>query len=353
MNAAELQNYLQFWSTVNQQRTQGDEQPIPLCIWGPHGVGKTAVVEDWARSQNWPLVYLAPAQLEEMGDLLGMPAVVGERTVFRRPDWAPDSPGPGILLIDDVNRAEERILRGMMQLWQRHGVLGWHLPERWYIVLTANPDRGDYSLTPLDPAMLTRLWHARLHFDAPTWAAWALQTGIEPGFVRFVTDNPHLVDDQRTTARTLTYFFQSLRSLSDPVRNLVRVRQLGLSFLDETAVEQFTVFLQQGGHYLPDPARLLTALDVEKEVIGKLRTTGQEGRLVGDRIAAFHRLLLQRIEATERLDKRALENLVAYLTTQEIDRDARLLLLRDLYPLAAGKQLRQRAELADLILDMM
>ena len=41
---------------------------------------------------------------------------VDEATVFAPPAWVPTADGPGILLLDDVNRADDRILRGLMQL---------------------------------------------------------------------------------------------------------------------------------------------------------------------------------------------------------------------------------------------
>ena len=49
-----------------------------------------------------------------MGDLHGMPNVIDpdekvsgdEYTVYSPPDWVPTEEGPGILLLDDINRAE-------------------------------------------------------------------------------------------------------------------------------------------------------------------------------------------------------------------------------------------------------
>ena len=89
---------------------------------------KTALVKDLAKKHGWKFRYCAPAQFEEMGDLHGLPVrldpnpdVQGdETTVYMPPDWVPkeDDEGPGILLLDDLNRADDRILRGLMQLIQ-------------------------------------------------------------------------------------------------------------------------------------------------------------------------------------------------------------------------------------------
>ena len=112
-----------------------------------------------------------------MGDLHGMPNVIDpdekvfgdEYTVYSPPDWVPTEEGPGILLLDDINRADDRILRGCMQLLQNFELSSWKLPPKWQIVATANPEGGDYSVTPMDGAMLTRMLHTTLKFDAKIW----------------------------------------------------------------------------------------------------------------------------------------------------------------------------------------
>jgi len=105
----------------------------PLCIWGTHGIGKTQLVESIAKETNSAFVQIAPAQFEEMGDLIGMPHITekkdGAVSHFAPPDWVPVDEGPGILLIDDVNRADDRILRGIMQLLQNYELISWKLPN--------------------------------------------------------------------------------------------------------------------------------------------------------------------------------------------------------------------------------
>ena len=140
-------------------------RPTPICIWGSHGIGKTAVVKSFAERNGWKFRYCAPAQFEEMGDLHGLPvrhdpdaSVTGdETTIYMPPEWVPKDgdEGPGILLLDDINRADDRILRGIMQLLQEFEMFSWTLPSKWQIVCTANPEGGDYAVTTMDDAMVT------------------------------------------------------------------------------------------------------------------------------------------------------------------------------------------------------
>lgn len=48
---------------------------MPLCLWGHHGIGKTEMIKGYAKSKGWQFKYVAPAQLEEMGDLHGLPTI--------------------------------------------------------------------------------------------------------------------------------------------------------------------------------------------------------------------------------------------------------------------------------------
>ena len=92
-----------------------------MCIWGSHGIGKTAIVKDFAESHGWNFKYIAPAQFEEMGDLHGLPVrhdpdpdIIGDEvTVYLLPDGSPARmKSAPILLLDDINRVDDRILRG-------------------------------------------------------------------------------------------------------------------------------------------------------------------------------------------------------------------------------------------------
>lgn len=247
---------------------QTHERPTPICIWGLHGIGKTELVRDLARARGCAFAYIAPAQFEEMGDLLGMPkistdAAKGEVTRFVAPEWVPRAQGPGILLLDDVNRADDRILRGIMQLFQNYELVSWALPAQWLIVCTANPDGGDYSVTTLDEAMLTRMLHVTMEFDAQAWARWAEQNDVDARGINFVLTYPELVNSRRTTPRSLVQFFNSLRTLDDLRANLGLVRLLGDAALDSETTQAFLAFVHLNLDRLPTPEDILLTDDFD------------------------------------------------------------------------------------------
>lgn len=242
------------------------ERPTPICVWGLHGIGKTELVRDLALAKGCDFVYIAPAQFEEMGDLVGMPKIAvdrvkGEVTRFIAPEWVPKNEGPGILLLDDVNRADDRILRGIMQLLQNYAVVSWSLPAKWLIVLTANPDNGDYSVTTLDDAMLTRMLHVTLEFDVHAWARWAEKNGVDERGVNFVLTYPELVNGRRTTPRSLVQFFQAIQPIENLQTQLGLVKLLADATLDEATTQAFVNFVHLHLDRLPSPQHILETED--------------------------------------------------------------------------------------------
>ncbi len=265
--ASEIEAFLNHVFSSNNKAEEHGKRKTPICIWGFHGIGKTEMVEAFAQQNGYDWSYIAPAQFEEMGDLLGMPVVHEGTTSFSPPEWVPREEGPGILLIDDVNRADDRILRGIMQLLQNYELASWALPKGWQIVLTANPDGGDYSVTPMDDAMLTRMMHITMKFDIKEWAKWAEATQVDPRGINFVLTYPELIHTgERTTPRSLVQFFQTIEQIEDLEAELGTVQILADSCLDKEAATAFIGFVRDKLGRLPSPQDIINAERFEEDI---------------------------------------------------------------------------------------
>lgn len=332
----DAQQLLKLFDHV-MQPGQKEVVSTPICIWGTHGLGKTTIVQDYAKKHGWAFAYCAPAQFEEMGDLHGLPEVVeskelGRRTIFRPPSWVPDVKGPGILLLDDLNRADDRILRGLMQLLQTHEMFSWSLPAGWHIIATANPEGGDYSVTPMDDAMLTRLLHVSLVFEAKTWATWASVNDVDSRGIAFVLTYPEVVGaGKRTTPRTLTQFFEQLKRIPDLKAQSDLVYMLAQSALDESTVASFMSFVMDGLQYLLDPEDILEAKDwssVAKK-LSELAGDGSTKRV--DRLSTIcTRLFLNLTHPKYEVGTSHSKNLISFLTHDSLPNDLRMALHQDL-----------------------
>ena len=306
----------------------------PICIWGTHGLGKTTLVSDFAREAGWKLAYCAPAQFEEMGDFHGLPVLCEDggarRTSFAPPTWVPAERGPGILLLDDINRADDRILRGLMQLLQRSALQSWALPAGWQIVATANPERSSYSVTPLDDAMLTRMINVTLVFSAGAWGRWAQQQGVDPRGIEFVLAYPEISTGQKTTPRTLVQLFGLLRSVPDLHAELDLVSALARSMLDEASAAAFVRHVAETLSVMIEADDILDAEDFG-EIREKILAIARDERgLRLDRLSILcQRLKLRLTRAGER-SPRAGENLVSFLLLEVLPNDLRMSLHQDL-----------------------
>ena len=340
VNSKHLKRTLEHIFLRNNAISEKGGRGTPICIWGTHGLGKTHIVTDFAREKNWKFAYCAPAQFEEMGDLHGMPTVVDpdgnisgdEYTVYSPPDWVPKEEGPGILLLDDINRADDRILRGCMQLLQNFELFSWHLPDKWQIVATANPEGGDYSVTPMDDAMLTRMLHTTLKFDAKIWAEWAVGAGVDPRGIAFVLTYPEVVTGKRTTARSLTQFFEQISSISDLKSELDLVNALALSALDEITTSTFINFINDELKELLNPEDILdnkNFKNIEKTINSLAK--GSDGSKRLDRLSTIcTRLFLYITSEDYEPNKAHAKNLVSLLLLDVIPNDLRMSLYMDL-----------------------
>ena len=335
-NTLELQNFVKHTIQTNEQLEAKGQRKTPICIWGEHGIGKTQTVEAFAQENGYKFAYIAPAQFEEMGDLLGMPKISSktndERTVFVTPDWVPKEEGPGILLIDDVNRADDRILRGIMQLLQNYELISWKMPAKWHIVLTANPDGGDYSVTPMDFAMLTRMMHVTLTFDVKRWAFWAEQNQIDPRGIDFVLTYPEVVTGERTTPRTLVQFFDNIINIKDLKKEIALVKMLADACLDTNTVTSFVSFVNQDLAKLISPDKIMDTKDFSKEVYDHIKSVVEQPTTKRvDILSVIATRLVNYLNVSKSSFKAAqVENLKQFINMDFLPNDIRLITAQEL-----------------------
>ena len=365
LDSEKLRVALEHIFKTNLESQKLDKRGTPVCIWGTHGLGKTTLVQEFARKNNWQLAYCAPAQFEEMGDLHGIPYqvdpdkdVIGdEYTAFAPPDWVPTEEGPGILLLDDINRADDRILRGLMQLLQNFELFSWQLPPKWQIVATANPEGGDYSVTPMDDAMLTRLLHLTMVFDPKSWAQWAEDAGVDSRGIDFVLTYPEVVTGKRSTPRSLVQFFEQIAGIPDLKKEIEMVSILAMSSLDDVTVGTFLGFVNDNLEQLVGPEEILEAKDFKKvsKRIENLSKSEGGGKRV-DRLATMcTRLYLNLTKEKYEPKTNHTDNLVKFMLLETLPNDLRMSFHSDLMKNGSEKvkgMLRDK-RLAKLLLDGM
>ena len=157
-----------------------------------------------------------------------------------------------------------------MELVDRQTYISWTLPKDWHIILTANPDNGDYMVNSIDSAQKTRYVTANLKFDVNVWAQWAEEVNIDTRCINFLLLHPELVT-QETNARSITTFFNSISSFESFEDNLAMIQMIGEGSVGDAFASMFTTFINNKLDKLVTPVDLLTH-DNEQYILGELRS---------------------------------------------------------------------------------
>ena len=337
LNIDELKGFIDHIITNNRVLQEGNKKPVAVEVVGESGIGKTTSIMDMAKNHNLDFVKLNLAQIEELGDLVGFPIrqfqmykekeikksnkdinynqrsaaaaddvlKLANQTVTKKigqwvdelavsdylksdwkmtgknrmsycaPEWISDKKNGGILLLDDWNRADVRFIQACMELIDRQTYISWTLPKDWHIILTANPDNGDYMVNSVDAAQKTRYITANLKFDIDVWARWAEEEGIDNRCINFLLMHPELVT-QETNARSISTFFNAISSIEKFEKDLPLIQMIGEGSVGEEFASMFTIFINNKLDKLITPKDLLTH-ENEAHILGELGTCVGKG----------------------------------------------------------------------------
>lgn len=194
-----------------------------------------------------------------------------KRMSYCPPEWIADKQGGGVLILDDWNRADIRFIQAVMELVDRQEYISWKLPKDWHIILTANPDNGNYLVQSIDTAQRTRFVSVNLKFDAEVWARWAETEKIDGRCINFLLMHPELVTE-RVNPRSITTFFNCISSLEDFSKNLPLVQMIGEGSVGPEFSTFFTTFINNKLDKLVTPKDILLH-DNESYILGEVRNS--------------------------------------------------------------------------------
>ena len=204
----------------NKQLEDKGLRPIAVGLEGEAGIGKTSLIEDIAKERGMTLCKVNLAQLEEIGDLVGLPIKEYEvawiennqvkqtrwmpenqtknldlrlkltgkvRMSYAPPAWLPieENPNGIIIFLDDYTRANSMFMQASMEIINTASYISWKLPRYTSIVLSSNPDDGQFSVTSLDNAQKTRFINFNVKFNIEDWAKWAEEAEIDGRAINF------------------------------------------------------------------------------------------------------------------------------------------------------------------------
>lgn len=181
-----------------------------VLLEGATGIGKSEVVQQVAESLGIGFAVLDLSLLEPP-DLVGLPVIQNGRTSYAPPQVLPLD-GAGILMLEELNRAERYIQQPALQLLTLRRLHEYVLPEGWSTCAAINPEEGDYQVTPLDPALRQRFLQLRVSADRMQWLVWARKNGVHPAVLGVVGTHDRILED--VPPRTCKYVSDVLQGLT-------------------------------------------------------------------------------------------------------------------------------------------
>ncbi len=144
---------------------------VPVLLWGPPGVGKTASVRALGEALGLP-VEVVIASIREPSDFSGLPLVHSGQVHLAPPAWAVRlaQAGRGILFLDEISTAPPAVQAALLRVVLDRVVGDLPLPEGVAIVAAANPPEQAAGGWDLSAPLANRFVHLAWRVDATKWA---------------------------------------------------------------------------------------------------------------------------------------------------------------------------------------
>lgn len=242
----------------------------PLLI-GPHGCGKSMLLEQAAKELN--ISYICrDLSLMEPPDLVGMPKLDGGVTRFLPPSFLPTE-GKGLLCFEELNRCPNYMRAPCLQLLTARCLNDYRLPDGWLPCAAINPSEANYEVNDLDPALLSRFVKVLVIPDKTEWIKWAKENGISKEITGYVGYDSKVFTD--TSPRDWVYVNQLMKAQKES--NGITRDILGIAVQGVVGKERAAAFSQylKSGILLPPVVEILTDYSKYQEQIKELRNNGK------------------------------------------------------------------------------
>lgn len=160
----------------------------PVFIWGAPGIGKSAIVQDFADSLGLDCVSLLGSQLAPE-DIIGVPWIQDGFSQFC-PPRSIARPEPYVLFLDELNACSSEVQKAFYSLIHERRIGDYHLPEGSIVVGAGNRAQDNAITRPMSSALVNRMFHVELTASPRLWLEWAAQNGIHPYVYDYIASRP-------------------------------------------------------------------------------------------------------------------------------------------------------------------
>ncbi|RUT03210.1 ATP-binding protein [Dulcicalothrix desertica PCC 7102] len=160
----------------------------PVFIWGAPGIGKSSLVEEFAREVGIPCVSLLGSQLAPE-DLIGVPQIIDGTSRFCPPKIIARSE-PYCLFLDELNACSHEVQKAFYSLIHERRIGEYHLPAGSIVIGAGNRASDNAIVKPMSSALLNRMIHVHLKASHRDWLEWAKNNNIHPWVIEYIQTRP-------------------------------------------------------------------------------------------------------------------------------------------------------------------
>ncbi len=183
MTPQELKTYL--------EKLVAKQVMLSTMLWGPPGVGKSALVAQVAAGAGIGCIDVRLSQLAPT-DLRGLPVPDGKVSRWLPPEFLPTQ-GTGILFLDELNMAPP-VMQGIaQQLILDRKVGSYAVPDGWLVWAAGNRKEDRASVFDMPAPLANRFLHLSVEPDLDSFKAYALERNLSDRLIAFLAFRPTLL----------------------------------------------------------------------------------------------------------------------------------------------------------------
>src|SRR5216683_7406690 len=221
----------------------------PVFIWGPPGIGKSSLVQQFAAEIGLACVSLLGSQLAPE-DLIGVPQITDGKSRFCPPATIA-RPEPYCLFLDELNACSHEVQKAFYSLIHERRIGEYTLPQGSIVIGAGNRSQDSAIVKPMSSALLNRMVHVHLRVSHRDWLEWAYEHNIHPRVLEYIQNRPDHLWSQPPKHEELFSSPRSWHMLSDTLHEYgeqINEESLGiLAFgcLSPHHAGQFQAFMKQ------------------------------------------------------------------------------------------------------------
>jgi hypothetical protein len=221
----------------------------PVFIWGPPGIGKSALVREFAERVGLDCVSLLGSQLAPE-DIIGVPQIANGVSHFCPPaQIARDK--PYCLFLDELNACSHEVQKAFYSLIHERRIGEYELPIGSIVIGAGNRAQDSAIVKPMSSALLNRMVHVHLKVSSREWLDWAGQNGIHPLILDYIGLRPdHLwsqppkIEEPFSTPRSWHMLSDAITGFGDDL-NDEWLATLAYGCLSSGHAGQFKAYVRQ------------------------------------------------------------------------------------------------------------